>query len=186
MTEQDLINAPRMLRTERTVLLSPNAEQIPHRMAWAVANHDALGFLPHWRRSADRAVAERSAASEMASVLAGTELIFNAFTHTGEYVGRIDLHSWEMDVPRCEIGYMGDVRTGGQGLLREAAGEVLRLAFALGCARVHAITDVDNHRSIRCAQALGLQTEGVLKAWERDDNGALRDQVMLACVAKPR
>ncbi len=193
MDAQTLIAAPRLIRTARTVLKSPDIAQVAVRQAWAAANFEALLYVDWWRRSVDQAVAVRSVHSEIASLETGTELMFNVFTADestdvrasyacGEFVGRIDLHSWDFAVPRCEIGYMGDVRTQGKGLLREAANAALALAFALGAHRVEAITDTRNHRSIRCAQALGLSIEGVLRHYERDFNGDLCDQVLLAVV----
>ncbi len=202
-TAQTLIDAPRELRTARTVLKAPHTAQVPVRMAWAAANHDALHFLPGWRRSMHAAVAERSAQSEVDSFNAGTELIFNVFElppslgrggqenkraesepyACGPYVGRIDLHSWDFDAPRCELGYMADVRTHRRGLLREAAAAALELAFALGAARVQAITDTQNHSSIRFAQALGFEPEGVLRAYERNSEGQLCDQLLLSILA---
>lgn len=182
---------PKEIRTARTVLRAPDVAQIPVRQAWAQANHNALGFVARWRRTADAEVAGRSCASEMASVEVGTELIFNVFAcdadqasrdyACGPYVGRIDLHSWDFDAPRCEIGYMGDVRTQGKGLLREACAAAIELAFAMGVARVQAITDTRNLPSIRFALGLGMQAEGVLRNYERMD-GLLCDQQLLSIV----
>ncbi len=191
---EDLSRAPRILRTPRTVLKAPHLDQVPVRMAWAAANADALHFVAWWRLSAEEARATRSVHSEIASMELGTELIYNVFACApdqdpeaayacGPYVGRIDLHTWDFDAPRCEIGYMADVRTQGQGLLREAASAAVSLAFALGVQRVHAITDVDNAPSIRFAQAISMQIEGRLRAWERDEKGELRDQCVLSVTA---
>ncbi|MGL5003501.1 MAG: GNAT family N-acetyltransferase [Casimicrobium sp.] len=188
MTDEELLkqilSAPRSFETERTRLEAPSLTQVPVRMAWAVAAHDELHFVDWWRRSTQQDVAERSAKSEIAAVDAGSEIIYNVFEkETNAYVGRIDLHSWGADAPRCEIGYMGDPRTQGRGLLREAARACVELAFALGCARIQAITDPRNLRSIAFAKALGMQEEGVLRNYERL-NGELCDQVVLAVVRK--
>jgi RimJ/RimL family protein N-acetyltransferase len=186
MTDEELkhriLSAPRNFETRRTRLDAPSLAQVPERMAWAVAAHNELHFVDRWRRSVQQDVAERSAHSEIDAVSAGTEIIYNVFEKTtGAYVGRIDLHSWDSDAPRCEIGYMADPRTQGRGLLREAALACVELTFTLGCARVQAITDPRNVRSIAFAKALGMQQEGVLRNYERL-NGELCDQVILAIV----
>lgn len=174
--------APREIFTVHTRLLTPSFEQIPVRMAWAAASHASLEFLPRWRKLIDIEIATRSAESEIATVNAGDEIIYNVFEiASNAYVGRIDLHSWDADAPRCEIGYMADARTSGRGLLREAALSCVELAFSLGVARVQAMTDVRNVRSIRFAKALGMQEEGVLRSYERF-NGELCDQVLLSIV----
>ncbi len=184
MTEEELtqriLAAPRQFETERTRLEAPSFAQVPVRMAWAAAAHDELHFVDWWRKSTAKDVAERSAQSEIAAVEAGTEIIYNVFEkETNAYVGRIDLHSFDADAPRCEIGYMADPRTQGRGLLREAAHACVELAFSLGFARVQAITDPRNVRSIAFAKALGMQEEGLLRNYERL-NGELCDQVVLA------
>jgi RimJ/RimL family protein N-acetyltransferase len=174
--------APREILTSRTRLTLPSYDQIPIRMAWAAAASEALEFVPWWRRSTDRERATKSVESEMRAVESGEEIIYNVFEiATGAYVGRIDLHSWDADAPRCEIGYMTDPRTSGRGLLREAAAACLQLAFDIGAVRIQAITDTRNLRSIHFAKALGMQEEGVLRNYERLE-GMLCDQVLLAMV----
>ncbi len=234
ITCADLLAAPRFLETPRTWMAAPEAAHLPVRTAWSAANFDALVHVAWWRNSADPAVAERSLASELASLAAGQDLIFNVFEkpyaaitiaialgidkgrgtnereRDGEskgesgndglgqraprcssacpahcpahspYVGRIDLHSWDFDAPRCEIGYMSDVRTRGRGLLQEAAQACIALAFAMGVVRVEAMTDPRNASSIRFAKALGLRHEALMRNYERDADGALCDQVLLA------
>ena len=178
---QDLIGAPRSFTTARTRLEAPSLAQVPVRMAWAQASGPMLGFVPWWRRSVDEAVAIRSAQSEMDKVALGEDVIYNVYElETGAFVGRIDLHTWDFETPRCEIGYMADARTQGRGLLREAVRACIDLAFQLGAVRVEAITDTRNLASIRFAQAVGMQTEGVMRNYERDAAGQLCSQVLLA------
>jgi RimJ/RimL family protein N-acetyltransferase len=181
----DLIRAPRELRTAQCVLKASSAEFVDTRVAWAKASTDMLTFTSNWRRSIDPERALKSLQSEIVAVERGDELIFNVFElATDAHVGRIDLHSWDFDAPRCEIGYMADARTCGRGLLREAALACVELAFSMGVRRVQALCDVRNERSIRFAKALGMQEEGVLRNYGRDHDNALYDEAVLAIIRR--
>ena len=109
-------------------------------------------------------------------------LIYYAFERaSGAYVGRIDLHSWDFEAPRCEVGYVGDVRTAGRGLMREAVLACVDIAFSLGAARVQALSEADNSRALHFAEhALKFTREGALRNFERDAQGRLGSQVMFA------
>ena len=111
----------------------------------------------------------------------GEDLIFTVFDTTSrDCIGRIDLHSFDFDTPRCEIGYAGHVQHAGRGLMREAAMAVIELGFGLGCERIEAFSDLRNQRAIEFALGLGFESEGVVRSRERDPQGLLCDQVMLA------
>jgi len=112
----------------------------------------------------------------------GEGLVYYAFEKAdGAYVGRIDLHSWDYHAPRCEVGYVGDARTAGRGLMREAVMACVDLAFKLGAARVQALSEAGNARALHFAEhALGFTREGVLRNYERDAQGRLGDQVLFA------
>lgn len=171
------------METERTTLRAPTPDLVETRMECIRASYDSLEFIPGWRKNLSPDVAKRSIERDVRISESGEEIIYNVLERaTGAYVGRIDLHSWDSDAPRCEIGYMADSRTQGRGLLREAALACIDLAFTLGCARIQAITDPRNVRSIAFAKAIGMQQEGVLRNYERL-NGKLCDQVILAIVS---
>jgi RimJ/RimL family protein N-acetyltransferase len=183
MTNDDIRQAPSLLETQRTTLKFSSLEMVDARVAWAVASSDMLEFTWWWRKGVDREKSLASLQSEMDAIARGEELIYNVFEKaTNAYVGRIDLHSWDFDAPRCEIGYMADARNTGRGLMREAALAAVELAFKLGAVRVQAITDARNLRSIHFAKLIGMQEEGVLRNYERDSAGALADQVLLSVV----
>jgi len=93
----------------------------------------------------------------------------------------VDLHSWDFATPRCEVGYVGDVRTAGRGLMREAVLACVDLAFQLGAARVQALSEAGNLRALHFAEhALGFVREGELRNYERDAQGRLGSQVLFA------
>jgi RimJ/RimL family protein N-acetyltransferase len=181
MTNDDIRQTPPQIITARTMLRHSSLDMVDARVAWATASSDMLEFTWWWRKGVDREKTLASLQSEMNAIASGEEVIYNVFENsTNAYVGRIDLHSWDFDAPRCEIGYMADARTCGRGLLREAALACVELAFKLGAVRIQAITDSRNARSIHFAKSLGMQEEGVLRNYERDGTGALTDQVMLS------
>jgi RimJ/RimL family protein N-acetyltransferase len=125
--------------------------------------------------------ARRFCEADAEQVAAGTCLIYFAFERaSGRFVGNLDLHTFDFDVPRCQVGYVGDARFAGRGLMREAALAVIDLAFRLGVERVEAWCDARNARSIHFAKTLGLREEGLLRSVERDPQGQLCDQVLLA------
>ena len=111
----------------------------------------------------------------------GECVILHAFERDGgAFVGRIDLHSFDFEAPRCEIGYVGDSRRTGRGLMREAVLDVVALAFEIGFMRVQALSDTRNERALRFARSLGFVHEGLLHAYERDPWGGLATQAMFA------
>ena len=141
----------------------------------------SLRFVRWGQRPFDEADARRFCEADAEQVASGQCLIYFAFEReSGRFIGNLDLHTFDFHVPRCQIGYVGDTRMAGRGLMREAALAVLDLAFQMGFERVEAWCDLRNARSIHFAQTLGLQYEGLMRGVERDPQGQLCDQVLLA------
>lgn len=102
---------------------------------------------------------------------------------TQQFVGTVELHSIDWEVPRAEIGYWIRSSAAGQGFITEAVGEVVQLALeSWGIKRIQALCDARNTRAIHIAEKLGFQQEGTLHAYERDASGALCDIVVLGKV----
>jgi RimJ/RimL family protein N-acetyltransferase len=141
------------------------------RFVWqARAVADPLVAADSLRRSALRQAAEEP-----------DELIRHVFeVGSGRWVARLNLHSWDPEVPRCELGYMANSQLTGRGLVTTAARRMVDFAWELGAFRVQAICDVRNAPAIRFAERLGMAREGLLRHYERDDVGELCDQVILA------
>lgn len=185
LTREDLSAFPTTLEADRVVLVESDPAFAPAFAAAMRASHDSLEFVSDWREAADEAVAARSLA--LSKERTDESVVRHAFLRdTGAYVARIDLHSWDLDTPRCELGYVGDSRIGGQGLVREAAAAMVITAWSMGVERVQALVDGRNHRAMRFASGLGMSREGTLRSYERDDDGALCDQVMFASLAPGR
>lgn len=180
MLPQDLATAPHQLLTPRLSLEVPRAEHAP-------AFAESLGLSLHdprfiaWRRVHDLAWALHFCADDARSVAAGEDLVFHVFERAGRaYVGRIDVHSIDFGAGRGEIGYAGDVRRAGHGLMREAALAVIELAFRVGFERIEAMSDARNARALHFAASLGMRREGLLRRHERDGQGELCDMVLFA------
>jgi RimJ/RimL family protein N-acetyltransferase len=177
-----LIQAPRELRSARLLLQAPRAAFAPVFVDSLNTSLPGLGYIGWGQKARTLEWAERFMAEGLAYVKEGDCLIFYAFEKdSGRYVGRVDLHSWDFDAPRCEVGYVGDVRLQGRGLMREAVLACVQLAFDLGVARVQALSEASNLHALRFAEnALAFRREGVLRNFERDAQGRLGEQVMFA------
>ena len=114
----------------------------------------------------------------------GGLLCYLAFVgDTSTPLATIDLHSFILDIPCCQLGYVGNSHLTGRGLVSHAAQLAVLLAFALGIHRIEAWCDSRNTRSIRMAQRLGFQREGEFRHMERDSAGLLCNQTVLSLLS---
>jgi RimJ/RimL family protein N-acetyltransferase len=179
LSGESLRTFPATVEADRVVLVESDPAFAAAFAAAMRASYDSLEFVSDWRAAVDVDVAARSLA--VSRERSDQEVVRHAFLRdTGAYVARIDLSGWDFATPRCELGYLGDSRVAGQGLVREAALAMLDVAWSLGVERVQALVDGRNHRAVRFATGLGMTREGVLRHYERDDDGALCDQVVFA------
>jgi RimJ/RimL family protein N-acetyltransferase len=172
--------APRQLRTPRLRLESAREHHAPAMFESLQASLADWRFIDWARPEHGLPWAQDFCRRSRASMEAGEDLTFHAFLEDGRHLGRIDLHSFDFDAPRCEIGYVADSRLRGRGLMREAVEAVVRLGFELGLMRIHAMSDARNERALQFAQSLGFEPEGLLRCWERDPQGTLCNVVMMA------
>lgn len=182
MDGDTLLQAPREIRTARLSLHAPRHDLAALFVESLNLSLPGLAYIG-WAQTA-RALewGEQFLLRDIEWAARGEGLVYYAFESAGgAYVGRIDLHSWDFDAPRCEVGYVGDARTAGRGLMREAVLACVDLAFSLGVARVQALSEATNTRALHFAEhALGFAREGVLRNFERDAQGRLGDQVLFA------
>ena len=179
--------APRSLQTPRLRLEAPSAQHAQQLADFLNAS------LPHWpfiswpRFTRELVWAETFCARGLQYVEDGENLIFNVFLREGgALIGRIDFHSFDFEAPRAEIGYVADPQSAGQGLMREAVLATADMVFALGFVRIEAISDVRNQRAIDFALGMGFKQEGIVRHRERDPQGELCDQAMLALLKADR
>jgi RimJ/RimL family protein N-acetyltransferase len=181
MDGETLKSAPRELLSPRLRLLAPQVDLAQALLEGIQASFHTLGFVNFGQAPWSLERAQRHLREGLAMVERGEYLVYYAFRQdNGAYVGRIDLHSFDFDVPRAEVGYVGDVRQAGQGLMREAVLAVLGLGFELGLQRIQALSEAPNQRALQFAEAVGFTREGVLRHYERDAQGQLGEQVMFA------
>lgn len=181
MTSNDLATAPRMLCTDRVWLEVPRPVHAAAFAAGVAASMPALAFVEWGRHPRNLDWARRFCEDDARSVAAGIDLVFHVFDIAdGGWVGRIDVHTVSHVNARGEIGYVGDVRRSGEGLMREAARAVIDLCFRIGFERIEAMSDTRNERALRFALSLGMVREGVLRHHERDCQGLMCDMVLFS------
>ena len=178
----DISGAPATLHTARLRLEAPNADA--HGAAFAegiAASMPSLAYVNWGLRPRDLAWARRFCDDDARSRAAGEDLAFHVFERADHgWAGRIDVHSIDFAAARGEIGYVGDQRRAGRGLMREAVRAVMAMCFGLGFERLEAMSDARNHRALHFAASLGLQFEGLLRQHERDRHGELCDMALYA------
>lgn len=83
---------------------------------------------------------------------------------SGKVVGSVLLARLPED-EEIQIGWSLDPKAAGHGFASEAAREVLAFGFANGLERIHALTHLDNHRSVAVARRIQMAYQGVVEAW---------------------
>ena len=178
----DISGAPATLHTARLRLESPRPDA--HAAAFAegvAASMPSLAYVAWGLRPRDVAWARRFCEDDARSRAAGEDLTFHVFELADHgWVGRIDVHSIDFGAARGEIGYVGDQRRAGRGLMREAVRAVMAMCFALGFERLEAMSEPRNRRALQFASSLGLKFEGVMRHHERDQYGELCDMALYA------
>jgi RimJ/RimL family protein N-acetyltransferase len=181
MNRDDLKAASPLLLTPRLRLETPRAEHAAAFAEGVAATMPVLTYVEWGLRPRSLAWARGFCERDALSVAAGDDLAFHAFEIAGgAWVGRIDVHTIDFDAARGEIGYVGDLRQAGRGLMREAVLAVIELCFRIGFERIEAMSDARNTRALHFAAALGLQFEGLLRRHERDPQGELCDMALYA------
>jgi RimJ/RimL family protein N-acetyltransferase len=169
------------LQTPRIDLRLPSPAFAPAFLAAMQASLADWRYVGFAQQPRDLAWAERLCAGDVQWIADGEAIVYYPFERrTGALIGRIDLHTLDLDADRAEIGYVCDSRLAGRGLMREAALAVVEFAFEIGFERVEAMSDARNLRAVQFARALGFVEEGLLRRHERDPQGRLCDMVLLA------
>ncbi len=103
---------------------------------------------------------------------------------TNEVVGCIDVVRMIKERRKVELGWVLDDMLWGRGLMPEAAKVVLEYLIKEGFARIEGHHHIENEKSGRVMQKIGMQFEGILKKYSLDNDGKLVDMKMYAYVAE--
>ncbi len=123
---------------------------------------DVTRFLPWAPRSRTEVATVLSRLKTMTAIDGVSESLRLAGTlpHSGDVVGDFSLWRRSVEHSTGEIGYVTHPDHQGHGYATEAAGELLRLGFAvLGLHRIVASADARNAASIRVMEHLGMRLE---------------------------
>ena len=166
------------LETERLVLrpLAPEDAEAVYRN-WA-SDEEVTRYLtwqPHESAEASAAFIRRM--TELCEAPSaynwGIEL-----KELGQVVGSISVVHAEEDIGALELGWALGRAWWGRGIMPEAAGRVLRFLFEeVGADRIVARHDVDNPKSGRVMQKIGMRHEGTLRASARNNRGIVDMEV---------
>jgi RimJ/RimL family protein N-acetyltransferase len=176
------VTSPTALTGPR-VLLRPFASgDVPAVLAYA-SDPEVTRHL-EWEAYDDPATAEAFIRSTLAggSIWIARAIVLRA---TDTVIGGADLRVVSPRDRRGEIGYGLARAHWGHGYATEAAGLLLRLGFEeLGLVRIEAACSVDNDRSARTLERLGMHREGRLAQY-RWKKGAPRDHWLYAVTRAP-
>ncbi len=84
---------------------------------------------------------------------------------TGGLAGTVLLKPLPDGTGEIEIGWHFHPDSWGRGLATKAGGTLLRYGFDLGLTEIWAVTHVDNARSVRVCEKLGLRCLGITHRW---------------------
>lgn len=99
-----------------------------------------------------------------------------------EVIGCIDVIESLEDLERAELGWVVSDDFWGMGIMPEAGKAVINYLFEVGYSRIQAIHDVDNPKSGRVMEKIGMSHEGRVRKYCRNREGVLVDCEMWAIV----
>ncbi len=161
-----------MLRGPRVVLRPLRPDDVPVLAAIA-----AEPSVARWWRDVPEADLRAKVAGE-------DDVTAFAVEVEGAVVGMLEFHEeTEPDYRHAGIDLFLATSAQGRGLGREAVS--LAVEHLLGDLEHHRITidpAADNERAIRCYEAVGFRTVGVMHAYERGADGSFHDGVLMELV----
>ena len=129
-----------------------------------------------WASGSTRPAIKEYIQSAVVAMSLGTAWHYVILLWSGRLVGRVGLSTIDSDNFSAELGYMLRTDAESNGVMTEAARELLLHAFGPG--RLHRITayaDCDNVRSQRVLARLGFQKEGLVRHMSHHPERGWRD-----------
>ncbi len=94
---------------------------------------------------------------------------------TNEVIGCIDVVNMNGERTRAELGWVLSDEFWGRGIMPEAARLVIKYLFDEGFARIQAFHNVENKKSGRVMQKVGMTLEATMKNYSTDNEGNVID-----------
>lgn len=101
---------------------------------------------------------------------------------TNEVIGSIAVPEFNENKKSASLGWVIDDRYWGQGLMPEAARVIRDYLFSEGFVRIWAEHNVENPKSGRVMQKIGMQHEGTLRKFSYNNKGELVDVEIYAII----
>lgn len=176
---------PARLESARLVLRRPQVEDAPAVVEAIAESFEELRKWMAWAQHVPGLDEQEARLREGGARFdAGEDFVFFLFEReSGLYLGGTGLHRFDWSVPRFEIGYWVRTSRVGRGYATEAVHALSALAFeGLSAVRVEIRCNDRNERSWRVAERAGFALEAVLRSYEREADGTLRDTRIYARV----
>ena len=169
------ISVPTEIETDRLTLRSARPGDGPElRRAISSSQREFLPWFPFAREIKDEDTYEAVATLGAEQFAASECYIWRAWEPGGSMVGSVDLHTINLRVPSCCIGYWVRSDRTRRGYAREIVHAAIQVAFnVLNVVRIEARCDERNERSWRFAEALGFRYEGTAHQDDRDADNTL-------------
>jgi RimJ/RimL family protein N-acetyltransferase len=152
---------PEIIRTQRLLLRPPEPSDVPDIFAYA--SDAEVTLLMDWRRLAEPAQVDEFLDRVAGSWVDGSEYTWVvAEAGLDRVIGAIALRLREAD---ADFGYVLNRRVWGQGFAAEASRALIEwLRSASNTPRIWATCDIENKRSARVLEKLGMRRERVVTA----------------------
>ena len=173
-----LIDFPESIDSERLIIRAPRIGDGPAVNAAIVESVNELRpWMPWAKETQSVDQTEENIRGAVSRFIAREDLRLQIFLKSdGSFVGGSGLHRIDWDVPRFEIGYWVRTSQTRKGYASEAVRAIAEFAFnTLSARRVEIRMDEKNLASQRVAERAGFPVEAILRAFERDHHGVLRD-----------
>jgi len=172
-----LVHIPEHLETERLMIRPPRVGDGAHvNEAIRESINELRPWMPWARELPTVEMTEENVRRAVARFITREDLRLPIYLKDGTFVGASGLHRMDWSVPKFEIGYWCRTSLSGRGYITEAVGAIAQFAFEkLSAKRVEIHMDERNVRSRRIPERLEFGLEGILRNFERANDGVLRD-----------
>ena len=166
-----LLTPRRRLTTERLTLVATELSHTTGLTDAILASLDELRPWMAWAASPSLEQTRIFAASAEDGWERNTGWTFTIL-HGGSPAGTVGIDCYQAMLDQAQIGYWIRSDLAGQGLMKEAARAVVEFAFVdLGLHRLELHASPDNIASVRVAESLGFQREGVARDIAKNAHG---------------